>query len=57
MANKMQLDTCIKKHNTRKKLSIVLPDTETGNKMTDKCISVGLLCSVIGHSVDFWQAK
>ena len=28
-----------------------------GNKMTDKCMSVGLLCSVIGHTVDIWQAK
>ena len=57
MANKMQLDTCMKKHNTCKKLSIVLPDTEMGNQMTDKCTSVGLLCSVIGHSVEFRQAK
>ena len=53
----MQLDTCMKKHNTCKKLSIVLPDTEMGNEMTDKCLSVGLLCSVIGHSVGFWEAK
>ena len=58
MADKIQLDTCMKKHNTCMKLSIiVLPDTEMGNEMTDKCTSVGLLCSVIGHSVDFWQAK
>ena len=41
----------MKKHN-RKKLLIVLLDTEMGIKMTDKCMSVGLLCSVIGHSVD-----
>ena len=28
-----------------------------GDEMTDECMSVGLLCSVIGHTVDFWQAK
>ena len=28
-----------------------------GDEMTDKCMSVGLLCSVIGHTVDFWQTK
>ena len=28
-----------------------------GNKMTDRCMSVGPLCSVIGHTVDFWQVK
>ena len=27
------------------------------NEMTDECMSVGLLCSVIGHTVDFWQVK
>ena len=57
MAKKMQFDTCVKKHNIRKKLSTVLPDKEMGNEMTDKCTSVGLLWSVIGHSVDFWQTK
>ena len=51
--NKMQLDTCMKKHNTAKKQSIVLPDTEMGDEMTDECMSVGLFCSVIGHTVDF----
>ena len=28
-----------------------------GNKMTDKGISVGLCCSVIGHTVDFEMGK
>ena len=30
-------------------------DTEMGNKMTDGGMSVGLLCSVIGHTVGFKQ--
>ena len=28
-----------------------------GNKMTDKGMTVGLLCSVIGHTVGFEQRK
>ena len=28
-----------------------------GNKMTDKGMSVGLLCSVIGHTVGFKQGN
>ena len=47
----------MKKCNTLRKSSIVLPDTEIGNKMTDKGMSVGLLCSVIGHTVGFEQRK
>ena len=31
--------------------SIVLPDTKIGKLMTDKGMSVGLLVSVIGHTV------
>ena len=32
-------------------MTIVLPDTKIGNLMTDKGMSVGLLVSVIGHTV------
>ena len=36
---------------------IVLPYTDMGNKMTDKGMNVGLLCSVIGHTVGFELEK
>ena len=38
-------------------MTIVLPDTKIGNLMTDKGMSVGLLVSVIGHTVGIWQWK
>ena len=51
------LESCMKKCNTPRKQSIVLLDTKMGNKMTGKGMSVGLRCSVIGHTVGFEQGK
>ena len=36
---------------------MVLPGTEMGNKMTDGGMSVGLLCSAIGHTMGFKWGK
>ena len=47
----------MQKRNISKTQSIVLPDTKISNLMINKRMSVGLLVSVIGHTVGIWQWK
>ena len=53
MTIKMQLHSGIKSATLVKSSQIFLPDTEMGNKMPQKGMNGGLLCSVIGHTAGF----